>query len=276
MKIGIVTDSTCDIPRDMVDELNINVLHVVMVIEGKDVLDSRDFSRDDYYNQLPLYKNHPTTAAPAPKSYSDVYNKLFNSGFDHILSIHASKKLSAIHNTAKMVASEFKDKITVVDSVSLSMGLGYQVIEAAKTLLNGETMDKAISKMNDVRDRVKVFAFLDTMEFARRSGRLSWVKAGIGDLLKIKPILEVSDGLLKSYGQVRTRNKSISRMSQMIKEYKNIQSLSFLHTNTINTVKNIFYKLEIKLPSPPKFVTINPGVGTHTGPDAIGFSILQK
>ncbi len=114
MKIGIVTDSTCDIPKDIVEELNINVLPVVMVIEGKDVHDDINFSREEYYTQIPNYKQHPTTAAPAPKVYIESYKKLFDKGFDHILSIHASKKLSAIHNTAKMVAADFKNKITVV------------------------------------------------------------------------------------------------------------------------------------------------------------------
>lgn len=276
MKIGLVTDSTCDIPRETVEELNINVIPVVMVIEGKDVLDTADFSRNEYYERMPGFENHPTTAAPAPKSYLTTYKKLLEEGYDHIISVHASKKLSAIHDTAKMVAADFKDKITVIDSVSLSMGLGYQVIGAAKSLMNGETKEKTIQKMNDVRERVKVFAFLDTMEFARRSGRLSWLKAGVGNLLRIKPILEVSDGLLKNYGQVRSRKQMISRLSGMVKEFQNIESLSLLHTNTLDTVKNLFSKLNIKLPAPPKFVTINPGVGTHTGPDAIGFAILKK
>jgi DegV family protein with EDD domain len=276
MKIGIVTDSTSDIPPDMREELNINVIPVVIVIEGKDVLDSPDFSREDYYSNLPNYKQHPTTAAPAPKSYSDLYKKIFNNGYDHIISIHASKKLSAIHNTAKMVAAEFKNKITVVDSVSLSTGLGYQAIEAAKSIMNGETIEKVLAKINEVREKVRVFAFLDTMKYAKKSGRISWVKAGVGELLKIKPIIEVADGVLKNYGQVRSSKKMVARMEQMINEMGNIQNLTLLHTNTLDAIKDLFTRLEIKLPEPPNFVSITPAVGTHTGPNALGFAVLQR
>jgi DegV family protein with EDD domain len=276
MKIGIVTDSTCDIPKNLISELNINVLPVVMVINGKDVLDTPEFSRQDYYDQLPHFKTHPTTAAPAPKSYSDLYNKLFNNGFDHILSIHASKKLSAIHNTAKMVATEFKNKITVIDSVSLSTGLGYQVIEAAKTIMNGSSIEKAIEKMNEVRSKVRVFAFLDTMLYAKKSGRVSWVAAGVGDLLKIKPIIEVADGVLKNYGQVRTSKKMITRMEQMIKEMGSIQHLTLLYSNTLDIVNSIFEMVDIRLPEPPSFMEVTPAIGTHTGVNSIGFAVLQK
>jgi DegV family protein with EDD domain len=276
MKIGIVTDSTSDIPKNLVAELNINVLPVVIVIDGKDVLDDLEFSRQDYYNQLSHFKNHPTTAAPAPKSYSDLYKKLFNDGYDHILSIHASKKLSAIHNTAKMVATEFKNKITVIDSVSLSTGLGYQVIEAAKTIMNGSAIEKAIEKMNEVRSKVRVFAFIDTMTYVKKSGRVSWVTAGVGDLLKIKPIIEVADGVLKNFGQVRTSKKMIARMEQMIKEMDSIQNLTLLYTNTLATVKNIFEKIDVNLPEPPNFLEVTPAIGTHTGPNSIGFVVLQK
>ncbi len=276
MKIGIVTDSTCDIPKNLISELNINVLPVVIVINGKDVMDTPEFSRQDYYDQLPHFKTHPTTAAPAPKSYSDLYNKLFNNGFDHILSIHASKKLSAIHNTAKMVATEFKNKITVIDSVSLSTGLGYQVIEAAKTIMNGSSIEKAIEKMNEVRSKVRVFAFLDTMLYAKKSGRVSWVAAGVGDLLKIKPIIEVADGVLKNYGQVRTSKKMITRMEQMIKEMGSIQHLTLLYSNTLDIVNSIFEMVDIRLPEPPSFMEVTPAIGTHTGVNSIGFAVLQK
>ncbi len=126
MKIGIVTDSTSDLPLDLVEENELEVVPTILVLDGKEYADGDGISREEFYTRLPSMKNPPTTAAPSIGEFISRYQKLFTKGCDHILSIHAATQLSAIVSTARQAASEYRDQITVLDSGSLSLGLAFK------------------------------------------------------------------------------------------------------------------------------------------------------
>ncbi|MCQ3954480.1 MAG: hypothetical protein DPW15_14590 [Chloroflexi bacterium] len=172
MKLGIVTDSTADLPEYLIEQHAINVVPTVLVLGGKEYKDGIGISREEFYARLPALQTPPTTAAPSIGDFLAPYQSLLDSGCDHILSIHVSGKLSAVINNARQAAQEFPGKITCADSGSLSMGIGFQVIAAAEAADLG--LDAALQAIESARSRSKVFAALDTMEYLKRSGSNRW------------------------------------------------------------------------------------------------------
>ena len=132
MRLGIVTDSTCDLPQFLVEQHEVEVIPCLLVMDGKEYADGKDITREEFYRQLPGLKTQPTTAAPSIGDFSTRYDNLLTRGCDHLLSIHAASTLTSILNVARQAASEFPERITCVDSTSLSLGLGFQVLAAAE------------------------------------------------------------------------------------------------------------------------------------------------
>jgi DegV family protein with EDD domain len=197
MKLGIVTDSTSDLPADLIQRFGIEVIPTILVIEGKQYADGEGISRNDFYARLPMMKIFPTTAAPSIGEFSACYQKLFNAGCDHILSIHAASKLTAICDIARQAAADFPNRITVVDSGSLSLGIGFQALAAAEVTESGADTSTALAAIESTRQRLHVFAALDTMDFLRRSGRIPAAITFLGGMLNIRPLVELTDGQLK-------------------------------------------------------------------------------
>src|SRR5512145_1880249 len=127
MKLGIVTDSTCDIPQVLVEQHELEVVPCLLVIDGKEYVDGIDISREDFYKRLPSLQTQPTTAAPSIVEFSTRYDSLLTRGFDHVISIHAAGALTSILSIAHQAAREFPGKVTPIDSTSLSLGVGFQV-----------------------------------------------------------------------------------------------------------------------------------------------------
>src|SRR3989304_6556819 len=127
MKIGIVTDSTSDLPAYLIEEHHIQVVPTILILEGKEYADETGISREEFYDRLPTLRTPPTTAAPSIGDFTTLYETLFSQGCDHIISIHPASQLTAIVNVARQAAHEFQNKVTCVDSGSLSLGLGFQV-----------------------------------------------------------------------------------------------------------------------------------------------------
>ena len=137
MKIGIVTDSTSDLPAHLIEKHQIQVVPSILILEGKEYADGIGISREDFYTRLPSLQTKVTTAAPSIGNFLTPYQTLFSQGCDHIISIHAASQLTTILNSARQAAQEFGDKVTIIDSGSLSMGLGFQVLSAVEKIESG-------------------------------------------------------------------------------------------------------------------------------------------
>ncbi|HSK86862.1 MAG TPA: DegV family protein, partial [Anaerolineales bacterium] len=196
MKLGIVTDSTCDIPQFLIEQHELEVVPCILVIDGKEYVDDgKGITREDFYKRLPALRTQPTTAAPSIGDFSARYESLLMGGCEHVLSIHAAGSLTSILNVARRAAGDFPERLTCVDSASLSLGLGFQVLAAAEAAELG--LQAALAAVESARRNLRVFAALDTLEYLKRSGRVPATVAMLGGILRIKPLIELANGEVK-------------------------------------------------------------------------------
>lgn len=278
MKIGIVTDSTCDIPKYLIDQYELEVVPSILIIDGKEYADGISISREDFYKQLPALQTQPTTAAPSIGDFHAPYDSLLARGCDHILSIHAAHTLTSIVDVARQAAHDFPDKVTVIDSLSLSLGLGFQIIAAAEAAELG--LQAALNAIESTRKRLKVYAALDTMENLKRSGRVPGVVATLGSILSIKPMIELINGEVKAIGAVRTTKQANERMLKFLLEGGELERLAILHTGAEPRAKEFLNTLMLKasqsVPRDILMVNVTTVIGTHVGPNGLGFAAVRK
>jgi len=278
MKIGIVTDSTSDIPAYLVEEHNIQVVPTILVIEGKEYLDGSGISREDFYTRLPALKTSPTTAAPSIGNFTTSYETLFSQGCDHIISIHSASQLTSIVNVARQAAQAFPNKVTCIDSGSLTMGLGFQVVAAAEEAEFG--LNAALDAITSTRKQLRINAVLDTMEYLRRSGRVPATVAALGGMLSIKPMIELLEGQVKPIGAVRTTSEADERILNFLLAKGELQRLAILHTNAEHRARKLLDEIMSRTPqSVPRdvmFVNVTAVIGTHLGPNGVGFAAVMK
>ncbi|HSG42496.1 MAG TPA: DegV family protein [Anaerolineales bacterium] len=278
MKIGIVTDSTCDIPARIAEQHQIEVVPSILIVDGKEYADGQGITREDFYTRLPSLQTPPTTAAPSIGDFSSRYDSLLMQGCEHIISIHAAGKLTTTINSAHQAADEFPDKITVIDSLSLSLGLGFQVIAAAEAAENG--LKAMLAAVESTRKRLHVNAALDTMDYLRRSGRVPAAVTFFGGILSIKPIVELIDGGLKPVGAVRTTKQSNQRVLQMLLEYGQMERLALMHTNAEERAREVLDGLMSQasqsVPRDILMVNVTTVIGTHVGPNGLGFAAVKR
>jgi DegV family protein with EDD domain len=278
MKIGIVTDSTADIPAYLVEEHNIQVVPTILVLEGKEYLDGIGITREDFYTRLPAFRTSPTTAAPSIGDFATAYETLFSQGCDHVISIHPASQLTTIVNVARQAAKEFPNKVTCVDSGSLTLGLGFQVLAAAEEAEFG--LKPALDAIASTRKRLQVSAALDTMEYLRRSGRVPATVAALGGLLSIKPMIELMDGQVKPIGAVRTTSQADDRILNFLLNEGELQRLAVMHTNAEHRARKLLNEMMSRVPqSVPRevlFVNVTAVIGTHLGPNGVGFAAVRN
>jgi len=278
MKIGIVTDSTSDLPAYLVEEHNIQVVPTILILDGREYADGIGITREEFYTRLPSLRIPPTTAAPSIGDFATPYETLLSSGCDHIISIHSANQLTTIINAARQAAKEFPDKVTCIDSGSLSMGLGFQVVAAAEEAEFG--LKPALDAIESTRKRLQVSAALDTMEYLRRSGRVPVAVAALGGILSIKPMIELVDGEVKAIGAVRTTKQADERILKFLLERGELQRLAIMHTNAELRARNLLNEMMSRarqsVPRDILFVNVTAVIGTHLGPNGLGFAAVRK
>ena len=275
-KIAIVTDSTADIPYSLTEKNQIHVVPNLVIIDGQSIEDGRELSRRKFYESLPRMKSLPTTATASSGSYEELYKSLFEQGFTHILSIHASSFLSGIVNAASLAAQAFNERVRVIDSQNVSLGLGFQVLAAAEAAKQGASLENLVKRLEELRQRIHLVAMLDTLEYVRRSGRVSWARARLGELLRIKPFVEVRRGQVFSLGEARTYRKGFARLMEMLQGMGTLERLAILHTNAEVEANQFLKSLSPHLPETPLIVNVTTVIGTHVGPNGLGFVAVVK
>lgn len=203
MKIGFVTDSTADIPADLARQHGIEIVPALVNIGSESYTDGIEISREKFYDQLPDLVPPPTTSSPSVGSFQEKYERLLQAGAEAVISIHPPNELSGIINAARLAAETFGQRVKVFDSGQVSLGMGFQVIMAAEAAAQGAILTEVTSLVDSIRQRVRLAALLDTVEYIRRSGRVSWAMAKIGDLLRLQPLVELRYGIVHQLGQAR-------------------------------------------------------------------------
>lgn len=276
--IRIVTDSTCDLPKEVIDRLNITIIPLILVIDGKSYRDEIDITRPEFYQRLPHCKKHPTTSLPSIGEIEDVFKAISAEGNIQILSIHISETLSGTVNVIRSAANNLPDlSITVVDGGQLSIGTGYQVELAAEMALAGAEISEILDALDKTRKRIFVAAGLDSMEYLRRSGRMNGIVTGIGSFIKLKPLLTMLNGKAGSE-LARTQNGVFMKLESLLRSKLPVERFTLLHTNAPHEVLKHFAQQINSITGMGDFsnVNITPIIGNHIGPGAVGFGLIQK
>ncbi|HJX69507.1 MAG TPA: DegV family protein [Dehalococcoidia bacterium] len=277
MAIRIVTDSTADLPKQLVEELGITVVPVYLRFGEEVYLDRVDISEDEFYRRLEKTTVHPSTVQPGPQDFLEVYRKLSPKA-DGIVSIHVSAKLSGTCNSALMAKDMLDTKcpVEVVDSQMVTMGLGLLVIAAATAAKKGESLDKIVKEVKKTIPKIHVLCLFDTLKYLLLGGRIGKAKALLGSILSVKPMITLKDGEIVPAGQVRTRAKGIDKLLEFGQNAKNIQDLAVVHSTTPDEAQNLAKQLGPTFDRKRiRMSRVGPALGVHTGPGALIVAIRE-
>jgi DegV family protein with EDD domain len=274
MKIRLVTDSTADIPADLAGQHGIEIVPALVHIGSHSYTDGIEISREEFYTRLPDMNPPPTTASPSVGSFQERYEKLLRAGADFVISIHPANELSGVFNAARLAAEAFGERVKVLDSGQVSLGLGFQVILAAEATAHGALLNEVTALVDSIRQRVRVAALLDTMEYIHRSGRVSWAVAKIGGILRLQPLIELRFGIVHRLGQARTRLLGIERLMDALNSWGPLERLAVLHTNAESAALQLLEEVKSKVTVQPLLVNVTTVIGTHVGPNGLGFAAV--
>ena len=274
MKIGFVTDSTADVPKDLAERIGIEIVPALVNIGSHSYTDGIELSREEFYNSLPTLYPAPTTSSPSVGSFQERYDKLLRKGMDFIISIHPPNELSGIFNAARLAAQDFGQQVIVLDSGQLSLGMGFQVIMAAEAAAHGAVLNEVTSLLETIRQRARVAALLEGIEYIHRSGRVSWATAMIGGILHLHPLIELRFGIVHRLGQVRTHLQGVEHLVDILNSWGPLERLAVLHTNAESAARQLLEDVKSKVNVPPLLVNVTTAIGTHVGPNCLGFAAI--
>ena len=277
MTVRIVTDSACDLPEPVCEELGIEVVPLTIRFGDREYVDRKELSVDAFWRELAASSVLPETAAPSVGAFEETFRRLSDDGADAIVCINLSARLSATMQSAQ-VAAKTLDGVTpieIIDSFSASMGIGNLVLHAARRARAGASMDEIVREVEARREREHVFAALDTLEYLRKGGRIGGAQAMVGSMLSIKPIISVLDGAVESAGRVRTRSKALRFLVDQVPVGK-VEILSVLHADAPD-LDEFLAMLAPAVPDAEVTVgSIGPVIGVHTGPRVMGIAWIDR
>ena len=277
MEISIITDSTSDLPKDVRKKHNIDVVPLYINIGDESYLDDVEMSRKEFYEGLPQFKHHPTTAVPGIDMFVSAFERAIKAGAEAIISLHISKTLSNTVDVARLAAEKIKKiPVHVLDTGNLSLGVGLLARQAALMAEAGEKVKTILAEINDKAKRTYTFALLSTLEFLRRSGRLSNLQFGLGSLLILKPIIKMNDGVT-DLERTRTIRGSYQRLMDLVAEKGKLEQIAFVHTHALEKIEKLKIDAARFVPKglEPLVGEVTPVIGAHIGPGAIGFSLIK-
>ena len=229
-RIKVVTDSAADLPAEVVQALGITVIPL-MVIFGEQSYEDSTLPRDEFW-RLAREAGTPKTSQPALGVFRQVFKRWIDEGY-RVLCVTLTGRHSGTFDTAWSAAQSFGDRVTVVDSQSISWGLGWQAIEAAKMALQGATMDKILESLRSLRERMRIIIQLDTVEYLRRGGRAAKIMPAIDRLvqaLQLKPLITLVEGELRLLGVARSYQKGVQRIQEEIVRLCPLERMAVMHT----------------------------------------------
>lgn len=275
-KIALITDSSCDLPVEIIKEHSIFTLPLRVIYPDKEYSDGIDITPQEVYDRMP--NEIPKTSMASPSDCATLLESLRNQGIRNILSVNISSGLSGTFDMVKMVSKDFPDlNIIAIDSKNLSMGLGFMVYEAAKMISEGLKIDEIKEKVIALREKIKIFYCIPILEYLKKGGRINTVAATIGDIMDIKPIISVNEeGKYYSHAKVRGRKKSLDKLVEIAKEISegHMVNLAVMHGNAeIEAVKIKNTLSELPNVKEIVFGQIGPALGVHTGPGLVGICV---
>lgn len=282
-KVMVVTDSTANISPELLSGNPIRVLPLQLIWDHKILRDGIDISPVEFYTKLVKAEVMPTTSQTTPEEFKLAYAELIDKGYD-ILSIHISSKLSGTLDSATQAKHDFpKAHIELVDSLSTSMAMGFQVMAAARAAANGSSLKECVAIAEKAKAQTGVFFAVNTLEYLKRGGRIGGAAAFLGTALKLKPILELRDGQIEAVERVRTLSKTLDRLLDLVELKLGSEPgpvrLCAVHGNSPVEAEQLLEKavkrFSSTLVSEAVIADISPVIGTHAGPGALGLAWMN-
>jgi DegV family protein with EDD domain len=270
---AVVTDSTADLPNEWRDRYGIEIVPLKVLFGKESFRDRVDMTDEQFFARLSASTTLPTTSAPSPGEFADVYTRLAHD-HDGCISIHIGEQLSATAEAARVGASSVEGfKVNVIDSQTVSMPIAFLCRIAAECA----TLDEAVAAVQERVPKSRVLALLDTLRYVEMGGRVSRAQAMIGTMLDLKPLLLVANREIKSVDRVRTRSRAIPRMVEFFRAEMPVETLAVMHAQAPDEAAQIASELRKELPEMEIPIgQIGCVLGTHTGPKALGLVYLKK
>ncbi|ADV67333.1 DegV family protein [Deinococcus maricopensis] len=271
--ISIVTDSTADLSPALRAQEQIRSVPLYVLFDGQMLKDGIDIQTKALFEGIKAGKKTPSTSQPSPAEFAAVYREALETA-DEVLSIHISGQLSGTVGSARLAAQEFGGKVTVVDSRTVSLGLGLQALRAARLAREGRSAADIVSALERVQAQQDIRFTVDTLEFLRLNGRIGGAQALLGGLLNIKPILAVRGGRVESAGRARGSKKALADIAEHVRKYAEQHpgaNVAFLATDggegTVVELRAALAGVNYTDMGDHHFGAV---VGTHAGPGTYG------
>lgn len=277
MPVRIVTDSTCDLPPEVVAEHKIAVVPLYVNFGSESFRDGADLTREQFYARLPGSHPPPTTSAPGTDAFVEVYQRLIAEGATGIVSIHIGSSLSNVLNVARMAAPSITAvPLRVIDGGQITLGTGFLAVHAARLAASGASPDEIVTAVKAMAERTHSFAALDTLEYLRRGGRVNLIMFSVGTLLKMKPMLKMHLGKVVT-DRARTSSGAIDRLIQLALQLGPLESVALVHAATAERLELLRQQVHAKLPGVPIRMVgeVAPVIGAHVGPGAVGLVCIR-
>ncbi len=280
-KVMIVTDSTAYIPEETIGDLPIRIVPLQVIWGDDQYRDGIDINPTQFYERLQKSETMPTTSQTTPGTFKELYQELNDEGYK-ILSIHISSKLSGTIDSAYQAKALLNiEDLEIFDTEAAGMALGFQVLSAARAAANGASMSECIKIVEKARMHTGILFAVKTLEFLHRGGRLGRTAALVGTMLNLKPILELRDGKIESIDKVRTMNKALDKLIEILLlkvENQYPVRISVQHANAFKEAEQFLEKITSSFPENMIIETmiseVSPVIGTHTGPGLLGISYM--
>ena len=279
MSVKIVTDSTADLPSDIVSELGITVVPANVRFGNAAYKDGVDLSSDEFFDKLVNGPDFPTTSQPSIGEFKDAYERVAE-GADGIVSVHVSGKLSGTMNSATQGASQADADcpIEVLDTRQASMGSGLVAMAAARAARDGASVEEAADAARSAIARSQCFALLDTLEYLIKGGRIGKARGAIGKLLRIKPMIILRDGEVNDLAKERARSRAVARLRRTAEEFAPLAAVAVMHSTNPDEASALADDLAPLLADgadAPMTARFGPALGTYVGPNSLGITLLS-
>ena len=275
MAVKVVTDSTGDLPAQVVQELDITVVPLNVHFGEESFQDGVDLDSDGFFQRLTTEARLPTTSQPSVGAFLETYRGLLEAGHE-VVSVHISAKLSGTMNSALQAREQLDagPRLTVVDSQQVGLALGVVATAAAQAVKDGASYEETVELTPRISERVRLFVLLETLEYLQRGGRIGRAQAFLGSLLHIRPILTVREGEVHPLERVRARQRGLERLCQLAAECGPPQQVGICHSTTPDDALALAERIQPALAGGRLIqARFGPVLGTHVGPGAIAITV---
>lgn len=272
----IVVDTSSNVPDELLARYGMIEVPALVIFGEESFRNKHELSEADFYAKLAASKVLPTTSQPPPGYFADAYRRAFDEGAAHIMVVTVTSKLSGTFRSAQMAAQEFgAERFTLWDSNSISIGGGWQAIMAARLLARQTPHEEFLAKMGRLRGEIIGFAALETLKYVARSGRVSNLQAGVGELLQVKPILELWDGAATVVARMRGRKRSMQEVIERMHGFYGARPLNIgvIHANALADAESLLAQARTTLTiEEAQFSDIGPAIAALAGPGVVGLA----